>query len=276
MYPCMHHMNVYPCTPPCIPVYTDTTHTQDTRDDSPAQTIVGSTPYIAPEMMFPPYDALVCGVQYHTCPPTHNHIPPHPTITHTPHPPTPPQKADLWCAGVFLYWMVCGQPPFGEIPNFARIGPVKYPGNVVVTADLDDLLKKLLVKVPEERLTLEQLKQHPWFVRGLPPRAFDSNVPSKPIPPEVCCSSSLACCGVCIWVRAWCHQGVWFCRKCILVHRKNGAHIYMHTHVHTCIFTSIHCTHVGEFASGGTCCTSWTSKHIKNILGVHGMDDNRM
>lgn len=31
--------------------------TQDTRDNSPAQTLVGSTPYIAPEMMFPPYDA---------------------------------------------------------------------------------------------------------------------------------------------------------------------------------------------------------------------------
>lgn len=172
-------------------------HTQDTRDDSPAQTLVGSTPYIAPEMMFPPYDALVCHPPYHALykrprmyPPSHTRtrsytLPPTytlvPTVTHT-----PSQKADLWCAGVFLFWMVCGQPPFGEIPNHARIGAVRYPPNVAVTSELDDLLKRLLVKEPEERLTLEQLKQHPWFVRGLPPRAFDSNVPSRPIPPEVC------------------------------------------------------------------------------------------
>lgn len=86
---------------------------------------------------------------------------------------------------MFLYWLICGQPPFGEIPNFGRIGAVRYPAAVSVSPDLDDLMRTLLVKDPEERLTLEQLKGHPWFLQGLPARAFDNNVPARPIPPEV-------------------------------------------------------------------------------------------
>lgn len=56
---------------------------QDTRDDSPAQTLVGSTPYIAPEMMFPPYDAQARRFfTFHTLPcsqpPSSSYTPTHP------------------------------------------------------------------------------------------------------------------------------------------------------------------------------------------------------
>jgi serine/threonine protein kinase len=46
---------------------------------------------------------------------------------------------------------------------------------VPVSAECVDLVTRMLVADPLRRLTLDQVKIHPWFTTGLPPGALDMN-----------------------------------------------------------------------------------------------------
>ena len=67
-------------------------------------------------------------------------------------------KVDLWSLGVSIYVLL-----FKEFPNKVKDAAsqklVKTSGNEL----LDDLLKKLLVKDPANRITWEQYFEHPFF-----------------------------------------------------------------------------------------------------------------
>ncbi|OHS93266.1 hypothetical protein TRFO_40422 [Tritrichomonas foetus] len=76
------------------------------------------------------------------------------------------RAADIWSAGVLLYSMVSGKLPY-EDDQVQRLlqkivyTDVHYPPAMSPT--LVDLLKKMLVKSPEQRITLDKIKAHPWF-----------------------------------------------------------------------------------------------------------------
>lgn len=76
------------------------------------------------------------------------------------------QAADIWSAGVLLYSMVAGHLPYVD-DNIQRLlqkivyTDVHYPG--FMSPPLIDLLRKMLSKNPETRLTLERIKEHHWF-----------------------------------------------------------------------------------------------------------------
>eukprot|EP00824_Muranothrix_gubernata_P024788 TRINITY_DN749_c0_g1_i2.p1 TRINITY_DN749_c0_g1~~TRINITY_DN749_c0_g1_i2.p1 ORF type:complete len:377 (+),score=48.73 TRINITY_DN749_c0_g1_i2:149-1279(+) len=77
------------------------------------------------------------------------------------------KMADIWGLGAILYEMVTGFPPFYEPDNRHLLMKKILEGDIVIPGylsnDLRDLLTRLLCKNPEERATIEEIKNHKWF-----------------------------------------------------------------------------------------------------------------
>ena len=76
-------------------------------------------------------------------------------------------KCDIYGIGLLIYELATGKPAYNanNINSlYALIKKNKIDFNVSgLTGDLKDLLEKILLKNPEERLTLEEIKKHPYF-----------------------------------------------------------------------------------------------------------------
>ena len=106
-------------------------------------------------------------------------------------------QIDVWALGVTLYGMIFGRLPFFDINEFAMYEkiarqevyiPIKRlkgiegntdqprngnrrPADVLEYEEVDDqlrdLLKRLLHKEPSKRITLKEVKHHPWVLSGI-------------------------------------------------------------------------------------------------------------
>uniref|UniRef100_A0A671NQL3 Protein kinase domain-containing protein n=1 Tax=Sinocyclocheilus anshuiensis TaxID=1608454 RepID=A0A671NQL3_9TELE len=92
---------------------------------------------------------------------------------------------DVWAVGVTLYCFIFGVCPFMDerilsLHQKIKTQPVELPENADISDDLKDLLFKMLDKNPETRITIPQIKVHPWVTRH----------GAEPLPPEDdnCCS----------------------------------------------------------------------------------------
>ena len=73
---------------------------------------------------------------------------------------------DIWSSGIVLYGMLCGYLPFTESEDhklYKKIIDAKifYPS--FLSDKAKDLLRKILEKDPEKRITIKKIKKHPWF-----------------------------------------------------------------------------------------------------------------
>ena len=136
---------------------------------------VGTPAFYAPELCDPHYFEM-------------NEGPDRPAIT---------GQIDVWALGVTLYGMVFGRLPFFHVNEFQMYERIareevfiprkrlkgvehtdKTPSNnnkrlddaleyEEVDEELRDLLKRLLHKQPSKRITLKEVKHHPWVLRGI-------------------------------------------------------------------------------------------------------------
>lgn len=87
------------------------------------------------------------------------------------------KTADVWSCGVTLYVMLVGAYPFedpADSRNFRktinRIMSVQYsiPDYVRISPACKHLLSRIFVANPYKRITIREIKQHPWFIRNFP------------------------------------------------------------------------------------------------------------
>ncbi|CAB1332660.1 unnamed protein product [Coregonus sp. 'balchen'] len=77
---------------------------------------------------------------------------------------------DVWAMGVTLYCFVFGVCPFMDesilsLHQKIKTQPMEMPEHADISDDLKDLLLKMLDKNPETRISIPQIKVHPWVTR---------------------------------------------------------------------------------------------------------------
>lgn len=87
---------------------------------------------------------------------------------------------DMWAAGVILFLMLMGFPPWDRACQTDERFKYMSAGYLVqmltewemgISPDAMDLLQRMLFLDPKDRLSLDQVRAHPWMVNGpcLPP-----------------------------------------------------------------------------------------------------------
>ena len=95
-------------------------------------------------------------------------------------------KIDIWSTGIILYAMLCGYLPFEDKDNevlFKKILRCKLDLPSQLSSSSKDLMKRILVTNPEKRITIPEIKRHPFYLKG---RAiFHQEFSYRKIPKEI-------------------------------------------------------------------------------------------
>ena len=76
------------------------------------------------------------------------------------------EASDIWSCGIILYAMLCGTLPFTESKEEIIVKKIKmhdYSIPKYLSKEAQDMLNHILKINPEERFTIEGIKNHPWF-----------------------------------------------------------------------------------------------------------------
>ena len=83
------------------------------------------------------------------------------------------EKSDIWALGISLYYVFRGQTPCDK-PSAAGISNSQSDNANCCCEEWDsipheaqELIRLMIAEVPSERLTLQQIRSHPWLARHL-------------------------------------------------------------------------------------------------------------
>ena len=78
-------------------------------------------------------------------------------------------KIDIWSTGIILYAMLCGYLPFEDKDNdalFEKILECKLVFPKYIPKLGKNLIERILVKDPNKRITIKEIKEHPFYLKG--------------------------------------------------------------------------------------------------------------
>ncbi|XP_017237179.1 serine/threonine-protein kinase SRK2G isoform X2 [Daucus carota subsp. sativus] len=87
------------------------------------------------------------------------------------------QLVDVWSCGVTLYFMLVGEYPFTDQKDSKNLSEImqrilnvqyKIPASVDISQDCRHLLSRIFVAPASRRITIEEIKNHPWYLKNLP------------------------------------------------------------------------------------------------------------
>ena len=92
-------------------------------------------------------------------------------------------RVDLFASAITLFTIVARRPPFASAnpkdPHYKMIAAGRAElfwqaqveaedGEDIFSAELKDLLEKMMTFKPDNRLTIEQINEHPWMQGAVP------------------------------------------------------------------------------------------------------------
>lgn len=101
------------------------------------------------------------------------------------------KATDIWALGVTLFYFVFGTCPFlgMSIPAiYERIQhqelefPSALPNGTAPSKDLQDILQRLLTKDPKKRITMRDIRKHPWCAKEFSRRPTPTQSPALATP----------------------------------------------------------------------------------------------